>query len=364
MAYNPSRVTNISNHMRMRIPISTTQKWYYLRGTEDKDVEYGKVYVACVAPLSNVTQDSKTTLVVRMRWTFEFSMPDMPSAASFDSEVFASAPNYFSDSSGDWKAGKYLTFKWHQGGNITGFPGAQAGTIYKIGAGASVGYYDNRGVLLTTKYAVCITDTTETSEPMLCPMKDLATAKQWVKDKSDSLFLTWYAAGPWITPENPPWHEVSSTVQLLLTRETSQKSPMIKNVTRTTVLDEAVSKSTASLNKLNKTVYGTRGGDPRDSLFGLQAAALHSNINLSDTFNDILQRGSYDPQDPQVALLKNALENLGRLSFAPNPVTSMLNVFNWDPLRNNAGTPTSESSIEIVEKPPPTETDGGVGEGT
>lgn len=361
MAYNPSRVTNISNHMRMRIPISTTQKWYYLRGTEDKDVEYGKVYIACVAPLSNVTQESKTTLVVRMRWTFEFSMPDMPSSANPDAEIFASAPNYFSNSSGDWKAGKYLTFKWHEGGDIVEFPGAQAGSIYKIGAGASVGYYISNGTLQQTKYAVCVMETTETGQPMMAPVKDLAAAKAWVADKSDSHLLLWYAAGPWITPENPPWREQPSTVQLLLTRDAVAKTPMIKTATKTTVADDAVASSTANINKLNKTVYGARGGNPRDPLFGLQAEACHAQINLSDTFNNILERGTYDPNDPQVALLKNALEQLGKLSFAPNPVTSMLNVFNWQPLREDKRTDTPlSSSIELVEEPHLIETDGGL----
>lgn len=330
----------------MRVPISTTQKWYYLRGTEDKDVEYGKVFIACVAPLSNVSGGSKTTLVVRMRWTFEFSYPDMPSASLPDEEVFASAPNYFSDSSSDWKEGKYLTFKWHEGGNITEFPEAKTGTLYKIGL-TQVGYYASNGVLLNTKFAVCVGETTETGQPMLAPVKDAAAGKAWLKDKADSHLIPYYAAGPWVSPENPPWHEQTTSVQLLLTREDTTRSAMTDFKTKTSVEDQAVSSSASHLNKLQQTLYGTRKGDKRDALFGLRAQSAHALVNLSDTYNVLLQRGDYDPQDPELGIFKTALEKLTQLSFGINPLAEKLNVFNWDPVRSGLSSSTSFEEVGL-----------------
>lgn len=336
MSYNPSRPANISSNLRMRIPISTTQKWYYLRGSEDKDVEYGKIFIAALSPLSNVSGSSKTTLIVRMRWTFDFSYPDLPSVSVPDEQIFASAPNYFSDSSSDWKEGKYLTFKWHEGGNIVEFPGAKSGTLYKIGAHAHVGYYISNGTIKNTEYAVCVTETTETGLPMLAPVKDKATGEAYIKNPSDTLLLSYFNAGPWVSPENPPWNPQEAKVQLMLCPHLDPvMSPMIPTPCRTTVQDVDTNVSTRNSNKLLQTVYGTRRGDNRDPLFGTQSEANANIVTLNETFNNILERGSIDPQDPQIGLFKQALEKLSRLSFDKNPLSDKLNVFNWDPLRGD-----------------------------
>lgn len=331
----------------MRIPISTTQKWYYLRGSEDKDVEYGKIFIAVVAPLSNVSNTSKTTLVVRMRWCFEFSYPDLPSASTDNSEIFASAPNYFSDSSSDWKEGKYLTFKWHEGGNIVEFPGAQAGTIYKVGANTSISYVTSSGTTATTKFAVCVKETTESGLPMLAPMKDLATAQAWAKNQADQYFLPYKSAGPWVTPENPPWHPQSSSVQLLLTAAADCRSPMVKTNAQSLVLDERTSHSSAQQNKMWQTLYGRRGGDRRADDYGLESQAAHAIVQLNETYNTLLKRNDYSPDDPDLELMKRALTQLSRLSFRNLLVEAPLLVWNDNPVRPS----TSSSFSDLGDVP-------------
>ncbi|UHK03120.1 MAG: capsid protein [Sanya permutotetra-like virus 3] len=354
MSYNPSRLAAISSNIRMRIPISLTQKWYYLRGSEDKDVEYGKIFIAVVSPLSNVTGASKTNLVVRMRWVFDLSYPDLPTASLPEEEVFASAPNYFSDSSSDWKQGKYLTFKWHEGGSIVDFPGAKAKHIYKIHPGSTVGYYASNGTLQTTQYAVCVTETTSTGQPMLAPVATLADAQAYVKSPQDSKLISYYSQGPWISPENPPWHEQDSSVQLLLVHREFHKEPMIKTPSTVTVSDSGVAASAASLNKLSQTTMGTRKGDRRDPLFGLVAQASHAINTLNDTMNVLMQRGSYDPQDPQLGDLEIAISKLKQLSFRNLIIESPLKVFNENPIREDIPSTSKEetkSTTSSVESP-------------
>lgn len=218
LSYRPSKTQAISKPLRLRIPISMTQKWYYLRGTEDKDSEYGKILIAITSPIANVNTGSSTELIVRIRWTYEFSFPELPDQSSpDDNSIFASAPNYFTDSSGDWKSGKILTFKWHEGGDIVGFPGAEPKKIYKISSKAYCPYYKTDGTLTKTSYAVCVPDVTETGQPMLAPVADLAHAQAYVKNPADSYLLTYNAPGPWVTPENPPWYEQSD--KLYITRQ-------------------------------------------------------------------------------------------------------------------------------------------------
>lgn len=208
MTLAPSMVRPISSNCRMSIPCRPTQKWYYISGTEDKDCEYGKVWIAVVAPLSNVTGASTAQLIVRCRWTFDFEMPEIPPDPSGGGAIiYASSPKYFTDSSSSFKDGKYLTFKWHEGGSITGFPNAEPWTIYKIMTGV-VQYYDSGGKIQSTLYAVCHSATTEAGEPLLVPMKDLETAKAFAKDHTDAKLLPFNYQGPWVSPDNPPWQAI------------------------------------------------------------------------------------------------------------------------------------------------------------
>lgn len=346
MSYNPSKPVNVSSNLRMRIPISTTQKWYYLKGSEDKDVEYGKIFIAVIAPLSNVTGNSRTTLVIRMRWVFEFSYPELPSISQEEEDVFASAPNYFTDSSSDWKEGKYLTFKWHEGGNIVEFPKAKPNTLYHTTA--KIGYYINTGAIRNTQYAVCVAETTESGYPMLAPVVDKATGERYIKTPSDTLLLPYFSAGPWVSPENPPWRAQEVTVQLLLTRDQSLRSPMHKTDSVVKVVDNSTSKSVASLNKFTKTIYGDRGGDFKSALYGIAAQADHAIVTANESLNVLLQRNDYDPNDPQVGLLKDALSKMEQLSFSTFiPGTDpLLKVFNFNPVRSNLDELALETSSD------------------
>lgn len=347
MALNPSRVKPISTNMYMRIPCSTTQKWYYLRGSEDKDVEYGKLFIAVAAPLSNVTSNSKTNLIVRIRWSFEFSFPDMPTTSLPDEEVFASAPNYFSDSSSSWKEGKYLTFKWHEGGSIVSFPGAKSGSYYKIGAGTSVSYQLMNGTWASTKFAVCPAETADDGLPMLAPVKDEETAKKYVKNPADSLLISYYGAGTWVTPDNPPWHEQSSSLSLVISREQPTRlQPLIKTEATARVSDPT---STHILRDY-RTLNGMKGGDIRNPKFGMHSQACTGVEVLTSMYTDLLGAHGADEQSDYYKFLKDGLEQLKQLSFGilPSPSKQSLRVFVVDPVRE----PSVSSFEELSDTEP------------
>lgn len=313
LSYCPSKVRPISANCFMRIPIQTTQKWYYLKGSEDSDTEYGKLFLAVASPLANVTGTSSTSLIIRIRWCFELSFPELPESLDpIDNAIYASAPNYFTDSSNDWKSGKYLTFKWHEGGNITEFPNATSKTIYKLDAKSTCQYYATNGTLTSTKYAVCVTEQTETNLPMLAPVENLEKAKAYVKNPSDSYLLSYYSQGPWVYPDNPPWFAQSSSMSLVLTRHETKKSPAPTTGATFNVYDASSSRIAG---RTQKTL---------EHLLNPEGSVL----------------------DPSQGALLSALVKLGYLSFEKVPgVVAALATFNFDPVRESVcSDPTSGRS--------------------
>lgn len=255
----PSVTRAIHMNSRMRIPCSTTQKWYFVDGNEDKDCEYGEVWVAVGAPLGNVTNNSTASIMLRLVWTIEFQMPALPPDASpLANIIFASAGDYFTDSSGDWKQGKYLAFKWHEGGNIVSFPSAQPKTIYVTQS--SIGYYDKDGALKTTTYAVTSEELTEDGLPFIIPMVSKAYAQAWVASPNDQYLTPYFSPGPWIHPSNPPWEKVSSVSHapdLVLTRKSHVQAPSHGNAVVRTA-DEAA----RSTNKVLQGLVGKEKLEP------------------------------------------------------------------------------------------------------
>lgn len=333
LSYQPSKVRPLSSNLYMRIPVSLTQKWYYLRGSENSDTEYGKILLFVASPLANVTGSSTTSIIVRIRWSYEFSYPELPAELKPDATaVYASAGTYFTDSSGDWKAGAYLTFKWHEGGDITAFPQAQAGIIYKVTDRARVQYYRSNGTIGTTQWAVCVTDQTEENLPMLAPVANEEAAKAWAKDKADSHLLPYYGAGPWVYPENPPWFPQQAKAAMSFTRtgvEYNDPSPV--NATFRTYDQSADRMAIKNKKLLDNLLFPST--NPLDRYQGKLYEALTLLSRL-----DILQLP--EPED----LIGNYLKTVGP------PVPSVIPVLKTDSGVNDSCR-TSESSYEVLDDP-------------
>nr|WPV63125.1 MAG: hypothetical protein [Wufeng shrew permutotetravirus 12] len=304
MSMDPSMVKAVHQNGRMRIPCQTTQKWYYVDGKEDKDCDYGKVWFIVAAPLANVTTGSTATIMLRLKWTIEFQMPALPPDATPESTmIFASAPNYFSDSSSDWKGGKYLTFKWHEGGDIVSFPSARTKTPYKCTS--DVGFYESNGTLSKTNWAVCVAETTEDGQPMLGLVKNESNAMAWCKNPADNLLISYYAAGPWVTPENPPWFQKEVSVDLLLSR-------------KATIIHEA---------------------QPPNAVVCTADAS-------SEKMNRLLQK--LVGKEKVTPTLIQALSNLAKLEFTGVGTFEALSTFNYDPARRVRADSQASSFEEVA----------------
>lgn len=199
LSLRPSRTRPISTGLRMRIPCETTQKWYYLRGEEDKDCEFGRLWIMVAAPLANVTAGTNTSLIVRIRWKIEFQMPDMPTSAGPEGEAIY--PQYrdskiFTTSSSDWRDGKYLTFKYTSGGQIVGFPNAQKGVIYLVQKGAGLNYVKSDKTYGSISCATPSGDAAEEGYLLMAAFDTPQNAKEYIDSKySDSKLLRYYGAG-------------------------------------------------------------------------------------------------------------------------------------------------------------------------
>lgn len=330
LAYTPSKVRPLSSNLFMRVPVSMTQKWYYLRGSENSDTEYGRAFLFVASPLANVTGSSSTSLIVRLRWSYEFSYPELPAELKPDATaVYASAGTYFCDSSSDWKSGSYLTFKWHEGGDIVAFPGAVAGMYYKCSDKASIQYYSSNGTIHKTLFAICPEQQTEENLPMLCPVATEADAKAWVKDKADAHLLGYYGQGPWVYPENPPWFPQQAKVDMQFTRHGLEiNTPPPVNATFKTYDQSADRSARANKKLLDNLLYPST--NPLDQYQGklYQALTLLSRL-------EILQLP--EPEE----LIGNYLKTAHGILPPIPPI----------PIKESKTARSSESSFDIVEDP-------------
>lgn len=223
LSLKPSRTRPISVGLRLRIPCSTTQKWYYLRGTEDKDCEYGKIFICVAIPLSSVTSGTSTDLLIRMRWAYEFQMPDMPTNSGPEGQAIF--PQYrdskiFTTSSADWKSSKYLTFKYNSGGQIVGFPGAKKGTIYMIQSGANINYVKSDSSKELVLYATPSGDNAEEGYLLMTPFTTAAKAQEYISSGySENKLLPYKGAGDYSSFPDVAFYPVSTTDMVKVSRD-------------------------------------------------------------------------------------------------------------------------------------------------
>lgn len=206
---------------RLKLPIDPSQKWLFLEGTEEEDCEYGRLVLLNASPLTK--GESAASLLVKCHWTYEFSGPDLEvDSADSGTYVRASAPNYFTTSVSDFDSTK-LVFKWHEGGEAVGFPGA-TGSYYKLEAAASCPYIESNGAVATTEWAVRLLNYTNgEGDPVLAPVSSEDNAKAYAKAGDKKYLLTYKAAGPWISPPNPIWELKSGTTVQVFTSALRKK---------------------------------------------------------------------------------------------------------------------------------------------
>lgn len=310
MSLTPSKTTHIANPLRLRIPCSTTQKWYFIhpgRAAEYKDSQHGKVVIMATIPLSNVNSGGDTSVIIRCRWKYEFRYPDLPESSGPEPEhIFSdSDAGLFTTSDSTWKAGKYLTFKHKSGGSMAGFPGGQPWAIYKLDEHATVKFIKTGGTEEKVKYGVIHgVDTTEYGLPLLVPFADLTQAKKFASSKADVDMPAYVAAGPWASPNNPAWFRVADS-ELEEVRVTCQahcrnlEGPG-PSVARALVQNPSVDRTLKEAQKQFQNLLNFRT-TPTNPLQGLLFSALHklTRLNIVDygTGLDIISGVAVVPAD-------------------------------------------------------------------
>lgn len=291
MSLTPSKTTHIANPLRLRVPCSTTQKWYFLhpgRAAEFKDSQHGKVIIMATIPLSNVNSGGDTSLIVRCRWKYEFRYPDLPESSGPEPEhIFSdSDAGLFTTSDSGWKDGKYLTFKHKSGGSMAGFPGGKPWAIYKLDEKAKIEYVKTGGSKGEVKYGVIHgVDTTEYGLPLLVPFSELQAAKKYAGTHSDQDLPIYVDAGPWAVPNNPAWFRVAEADL---------------DVVRITCLDH---------------VRNLEGPGPSNARALVQNPSVDRSLKeASAKFKDLLNFRT-SPTNPLQGLLFNALHKLTRLNI-------------------------------------------------
>lgn len=210
-----STIIPVWQRKTISLPCNLSQKWLYVEGRDNQeDSTHGNIYALVVAP---GTKSAPAGGVLRLQYTFEFSEPDTPSTGEETEIIYPSAPWIFTDSSSDLLSGKYLTFKWKEGGNMATWPGAEYGTVYKSAPGTKFYYIGSDSKSYLSQYFVVAKDVLGyDGQPVLCPCADKAHAEAYYKGSGDSTkLITYVAAGDWCTPATPGVMTESSSVQLI-----------------------------------------------------------------------------------------------------------------------------------------------------
>lgn len=206
---------------RLKLPIDPSQKWLFLEGQEEEDCEYGRLVLLNASPLTK--GEASASLLVKCHWTYEFSGPDLE-IDSTDSGTYvrASAPNYFTTSVSDFDSTK-LVFKWHEGGEAVGFPGA-TGSYYKLESSATCPYVQTNGTVANAQWAVRLLNYVNgDGDPVLAPVESEEKAKEYSKAGDKANLIPYKSAGPWVSPANPIWELKSGNAVQVFTSALRKK---------------------------------------------------------------------------------------------------------------------------------------------
>lgn len=211
---------HISSPLILPLPVDISRKWLDVSGGESSSSDtHGTVIVALGSALGNSTGD--VTVTVSLDWACNFDGPDLETAGD-DGEVQADEAysSYFTDSTGDWAAGKRLTLKHKEGGGPVPFPELAPEVVYRLQARAKLRYYysttDEEGK--TTTHVGRITHGVRVRNydayPIMAVFADMDSATRYARSGDDAICLPYLAAGDFVSPPNPPWYPVQQVTAL------------------------------------------------------------------------------------------------------------------------------------------------------
>lgn len=214
LSYPTSRLLQVWQSGSLSIPCNVSQKWLFLEGPETCDTEHGVLKVVCVAPYVGT---GSVGVVLSLEYSYILEGADIKdSGQAGDGDVQPRFPGIFTTSVSDLFSGTVLVFKYRSGGEAAGFPRANSASYYKLSDSAKVQYYDKDGKLQDAKYFVVVSNyTNNDGDRILAPVASEAHAKAYLGKPDKSYLLVYYSAGPYATPDEPVFHPVSTSLELL-----------------------------------------------------------------------------------------------------------------------------------------------------
>lgn len=192
----PNILSSFGQPQVLSIPVETSQKWLFCKGSDELETSHGLIVVVLAAYVGG----KNLTINFKLDWTISFSSPEVPQ--SVDSVEIYPDPAYipiFTDSVSDWANGTKLTFKHAEGGSVVPWLGVRDDMVYKAMDGVKVPYNDGT----TSKNCMWFAAIGGIYPTGLACFATEADAKEYVKKKDFAKAITYVSAGAWVTPALP-----------------------------------------------------------------------------------------------------------------------------------------------------------------
>lgn len=197
LTLSPSDLATFGSPRTLKIPMRTTQKWYFCESGDERETTHGMILVVLAA----LVGAKNLSINFKIDWTVEFDSAEIP--ASVTAVEIYPDPEYlpvFTDSVSDWASGEKLTFKHKEGGSVVPWLGVRSDMIYRPASGVRIPYYDKDSKVQECKYFAAIGGIYPSGLACFASEDD---AKAFVKNKDTSKVLTYYKAGEYTTPVLP-----------------------------------------------------------------------------------------------------------------------------------------------------------------
>lgn len=198
-ALRPSVTMRLHESRVLTIPNDTLTKWYLCDGNIDLS-SHGCVLAVVASPTGGYRGACGVTIT--LQWSVDFEGIEMPGESSAISDTISPDSGYstiFTTSDGSFDATK-LTFKMHSGGEMVPFSSARIDHVYEPVSPTEVKYYDSASRLQVCQWFARVQGITTPGLLLFATRQD---ALDYISSGALVKALTYYAAGPYVTPARP-----------------------------------------------------------------------------------------------------------------------------------------------------------------
>lgn len=219
----PNSSSHVAGICSIDIPCgmrNVSRQWYMCEGDID-DSTHGSLVAILLSEILGI-KDVNLTFQLELKWTVEFSGPDVPTASEFaETQAVDGDFPYYTTSDGAFPIeNKYLIVKAHVNGDPVKFTDLEPDFVYQLPEKATLNYYDSAKALKTDlKYGVKLRDF---PYPTMVFFNDKTKAANYAQKGDLSNCLQYYGRGDWCSPANPVWTELPASFALVMTPDMSR----------------------------------------------------------------------------------------------------------------------------------------------